>query len=89
MTASLLAALPFGVPVSGVSVIGWIIRVVVGLIAIVAIYLVGAGMLAKFKVPPPAEPDPDTVVAVDVRFRCIVCGVRCGAFCRDFRGLSR
>jgi hypothetical protein len=74
LTASLLAALPFGVPVSGVSVIGWIIRVVIGLIALVAIYVIGAGMLAKFKVPPPAEPDPDTVVAVDVRFRCIVCG---------------
>jgi hypothetical protein len=74
LTTSPLAVLAYGTPVSGVSVIGWIIRVVVGLVAVVAIYVIGAGMLAKFKVPPPAEPDPETVVPVDVRFRCVVCG---------------
>ena len=57
-----------------VSVFGWIVRIAVGLVAIVAIYVMGAGILAKFKIAPPAEPDPDSVVAVDLRFRCIVCG---------------
>mgnify|MGYP006276477127 FL=1 len=57
-----------------VSVIGWIVRIAVGLVAIVAIYVMGAGILAKFKIAPPAEPDPDSVVPVDLRFRCIVCG---------------
>jgi hypothetical protein len=72
--ASIVGGSILGVPLLGVSVIGWIIRVVIGLIALVAIYVIGAGMVAKFKVPPPAEPDPDTVVAVDLRFRCVVCG---------------
>jgi hypothetical protein len=62
------------VPMLGVSVLGWIIRVAVALVAIVAIYVVLAGMIAKFKVAPPEEIDPDSVVAVDVKFRCIVCG---------------
>ena len=68
-----MTALP-AVAVIGVSVIGWIIRILIGVIAVVAIYVIGAGMVAKFKVPPPAEPDPDSVIPVDVRFRCIVCG---------------
>jgi hypothetical protein len=61
-------------PVLGVSALGWIIRVVVAAVAIVVIYVVLAGMIAKFKVAPPEEIDPDSVVAVDVKFRCIVCG---------------
>ncbi len=60
--------------VVAVSWLGWLIRIVVGVLAIVVIYVIGAGILAKFKLAPPAEPDPDTVVAVDVRFRCGVCG---------------
>ena len=56
------------------SVLGWILRIAVGLVGIVVIYVIGAGILAKFKIPPPAEPDPESVVAVDFRFRCIVCG---------------
>ena len=63
-----------GVALLGVSALGWIIRVAVALVAIVAIYVVLAGMIAKFKVAPPEEIDPDSVVAVDVKFRCIVCG---------------
>jgi hypothetical protein len=39
-----------------------------------AIYLVGAGTLRKFKLAPEAEPDPAQVVPVDARFACIVCG---------------
>jgi len=62
------------VVIVAVSVLGWIVRIVVGAAAVVAIYVIGAGMLAKFKIAPPAEPDPDSVVPVDLRFRCIVCG---------------
>ena len=43
-------------------------------VAIVAIYVVGAAVLAKFKIAPPAEPDPDDVVPVALHFRCVVCG---------------
>ena len=43
-------------------------------VAIVAIYVIGAAMLRKFKVAPPAEPDPDGVQPVNLRYRCIVCG---------------
>jgi hypothetical protein len=60
--------------VLAVSVLGWIIRVVIAVIAAVAIYVIGAGIIAKFKVAPPEDIDPDSVVPVDLRFRCIVCG---------------
>jgi hypothetical protein len=58
----------------GVSFLGWVIRIAIGAVAIVAIYVVLAGMLTKFKIAPPEEIDPDDVVEVDIRFRCIVCG---------------
>jgi hypothetical protein len=61
-------------PALAVSLLGWVIRIAIGLVAIVAIYVLLAGMLAKFKIAPPEEIDPEDVVAVDVRFRCIVCG---------------
>ena len=54
--------------------IGWVLRVVVALFAVVGIYVIGAAALAKFKIAPPAEPDPDLVVPVDLKFRCTVCG---------------
>jgi hypothetical protein len=57
-----------------VSALGWAVRAVVAVVAMLAIYLVGAGALRKFKIPPDGEPDPDRVVPVDARFRCIVCG---------------
>jgi len=57
-----------------VSTVGWIIRVAISVIAIVVIYVIGAATLAKFKIAPPAEPDPDDVVAIDQRYRCTVCG---------------
>jgi hypothetical protein len=60
--------------VLAVDTLGWILRGVGAAIAIVVIYLVGAGILRKFKVVPPAEPDPDTVVPVNIRYRCVVCG---------------
>ena len=57
-----------------VSVIGWILRGAIALVAMVVIYSIGAGILRKFKIAPDAEPDPEQVVAVNARFRCIVCG---------------
>jgi hypothetical protein len=57
-----------------VSFLGWVIRIAVAVVAIVLIYVIGAGTLAKFKIAPPAEPDPDLVIPVDLKFRCIVCG---------------
>ena len=57
-----------------ISVIGWVLRSVVAVVAMLAIYLIGAGMLRKFKIPPDSEPDPEQVVAVNARFRCVVCG---------------
>ena len=50
------------------------LRGIVGVTLAVAFYVFGAATLAKFKIHPPAEPDPDLVVAVDLRFRCAVCG---------------
>ena len=57
-----------------VSTIGWIVRVAIAVAAGLLIYLVGASTLRKFKVPPDAEPDPEQLVPVDVRYRCTVCG---------------
>jgi hypothetical protein len=57
-----------------VSTLGWIIRFAIAVLAVVLIYVVGAAVLAKFKIAPPAEPDPEDVVPVDQRFRCAVCG---------------
>ena len=63
MTPSLLA----------VSVIGWILRGVIAIVAMLAIYTIGAGILRKFHIEPD-DPDPEQVVPVDARFRCTVCG---------------
>jgi hypothetical protein len=60
--------------VLGVTVLGWILRGLVGLVAAVVIYAVIASLLAKFKIAPDSEPNPDAVVPVNARFRCIVCG---------------
>jgi hypothetical protein len=57
-----------------ISAIGWAVRTVVAVLAMLTIYLLGAGMLRKFKIAPDQEPDPDQVVEVNARFRCIVCG---------------
>ncbi|MFA5882663.1 MAG: hypothetical protein WDA60_02315 [Acidimicrobiia bacterium] len=57
-----------------VSFLGWVLRIAIALVAVVLIYVIGAGVLAKFKIAPPAEPDPDDIVPVDQRFRCTVCG---------------
>ncbi|MBM3673168.1 MAG: hypothetical protein FJW86_13465 [Actinobacteria bacterium] len=57
-----------------ISVLGWILRVAVGLIVVVFAYTVIASMLAKFKIAPDQEVDPEAVVPVNLRYRCIVCG---------------
>jgi len=57
-----------------VTAVGWVLRGALALAAMLAIYLVGAGTLKKFKLAPDSEPDPAQVVPVDARFACIVCG---------------
>lgn len=47
---------------------------IVGIAIGLGLYLVLARAITKFKIAPPAEPDPDDVVAVDQRYRCTVCG---------------
>jgi hypothetical protein len=54
--------------------LGWTLRVVLALAVGVTIYVIGASMLRKFKTVPPAEPDPDEVQPVHLKFRCAVCG---------------
>jgi len=39
-------------------VVGTILRVVIGLVGALSIYVVGASLLRKFKVPPEPAPDP-------------------------------
>jgi len=48
--------------------------VVIAAAAALAIYVVGAALLRKFKIAPPAEPDPADLRPIDARFRCQVCG---------------
>ncbi|MEX2268151.1 MAG: hypothetical protein WEA75_05640 [Acidimicrobiia bacterium] len=57
-----------------ISTVGWILRVVAAVAAAVLVYAVIAGLLATFKIAPDEEVDPDAVVPVNARFRCIVCG---------------
>ncbi len=39
-----------------------------------ALYLSGAAVIAKFKIPPPPEPDPTDLREVEYHFQCSVCG---------------
>jgi len=57
-----------------VSTLGWLLRGSAAVVAIVAIYVFLAAILRKFKVAPEQGPDPDAVVPVNIRYRCIVCG---------------
>jgi hypothetical protein len=61
-------------PVLAISTIGWVVRIIIAVVAMLAIYVVGASVVRKFKVEPDEEVDPEDVVPVDLRFRCIVCG---------------
>jgi hypothetical protein len=51
-----------------------ILRIVLGVAVAIVVYVIGASMLRKFQVAPPAEPDPADIKPVDLHFRCIVCG---------------
>jgi hypothetical protein len=53
---------------------GWVLRLALALAVAVTLYVIGASMLRKFHVAPPAEPDPDDIKPVNLRFRCVVCG---------------
>jgi hypothetical protein len=55
-------------------VIWFALRVLVALGVALLIYVIGAALLRKFKIQPPAEPDPTDLRPVDVEFRCTVCG---------------
>ena len=54
--------------------LSWILRLAAATAVGLVIYVMGASLLRKFKVAPPAEPDPDDIKPVNMRFRCIVCG---------------
>jgi hypothetical protein len=53
---------------------GLVLRIVVAVAVAVTLYVIGANLLRKFHVAPPAEVDPDDIKPVNLRFRCIVCG---------------
>ena len=57
-----------------ISTTGWVLRVGIGLLVVLVIYLVGASLIRQFTQEPIPEPDPEATVAVDLRFRCTVCG---------------
>ena len=52
------------------------LRVVLALGAALLIYLVGAAVVRHFTFPPPEEPDPADLEAVEAEFECVVCGAR-------------
>jgi len=54
--------------------VGTILRIVLGVAVALTVYVIGASMLKKFQLAPPAEPDPDDIKPVDLHYRCIVCG---------------
>jgi hypothetical protein len=55
-------------------VLGLVVRVLIGLVGAVTIYVIGAALLRKFKIEPEPEPDPSDLRRVEVEFRCTVCG---------------
>ena len=54
--------------------LGWTLRIAGALAVGVTLYVIGASLLRKFHVAPPAEPDPEDIKPVHLRFRCVVCG---------------
>lgn len=48
--------------------------VLIGLALGVLFYIGFAGVLRKFWLAPPTEPDPENIIPVDLHFRCGVCG---------------
>jgi hypothetical protein len=55
-------------------VVGTVVRVLFALLGALTIYVVGAAVLRKFKVPPEEPPEPGELHRIDLRFRCTVCG---------------
>jgi hypothetical protein len=55
-------------------VAGLVVRVLIGLVGAVTIYVIGAAVLRKFRIEPEPEPDPTQLTPVDVEFRCSICG---------------
>ena len=55
---------------------GTVLRIVIGVAVALTVYVIGAGMLRKFQLAPPEEPDPDDIKPVNLKFRCIVCGAQ-------------
>jgi hypothetical protein len=54
--------------------VGTILRIVLGVVVALFIYVAGASMLRKFHIAPDEEPNPADVKPVNLHFRCIVCG---------------
>jgi hypothetical protein len=57
-----------------VAALWWPLRVAIALAVFLTLYLLTVAVVRTFLRPPPAEPDPDSVVPVSERFRCNVCG---------------
>ena len=53
---------------------GTILRVLIGVVVAGGLLWLGIATLKKFTIAPPAEPDPDDVKPVNLRYRCTVCG---------------
>lgn len=53
---------------------GDILRVVIGILAAVGIYLLLASMIRMFTAPVQPDPDPTDLQSVHYAYRCIVCG---------------
>jgi hypothetical protein len=69
-----LVARPWGKWEDNGRVGGLVLRVLIGLVGAVTIYVIGAALLRKFKIEPEPKPDPTMLRPVDVEFRCTVCG---------------
>ena len=50
------------------------LRLLLAVGAAVLIYVIGAGLLRKFKIQPEPEPDPADLRPVDLEYRCSICG---------------
>jgi hypothetical protein len=51
-----------------------LVSIVIGMTLGVFFYVAFAGLLKKFWISPPAEPDRESLKPVDLHFRCGVCG---------------
>jgi hypothetical protein len=51
-----------------------VFAVVIAIVLALMIYVFLARLIAKFKIAPPADPNPDDVRPVNYRYRCTICG---------------